>query len=225
MKYSGLSREGLATLPVIPQLRLRRLAALAVLMGVLVAVTPAAARAAGHNGQAARAETQLIPPPPDWYRSCQTNGSGTICHGKKTFTEEGLFDAACPQGFLVLADARFDETAARYYNRDGYLVRRVLHDVYHRDDPVNVSYNSLTGRSLPYWADVTETDEFTVPADFGSIAATVTGNLYTATAPGGGILAHDVGLLAFAPDGSLLADRGPKMLFDGLTEELCAALT
>jgi Tol biopolymer transport system component len=51
MKYSGLSREGLATLPVIPQLRLRRLAPLAVLMGVLVAVTPAAARPAGHNGQ------------------------------------------------------------------------------------------------------------------------------------------------------------------------------
>jgi hypothetical protein len=223
MKYSGRSRAGLAMHTVIPRLRLRRLGSLAVLVGVLVAVTAAAARPAG-----ALAETQLVPPPPDWYRSCQTNGSGTICHGKKTFSgpdEEGIFVADCPsQGFWIARDARFDETAARYYNRDGYLVRRVLHDVYHRDDPVNVSYNVDTGESLPYWADVTETDAFTVPGDFGSIAATVTGNLYTATAPGGGVLAHDVGLLAFAPDGSLLEDRGPKMLFDGLTEELCAAL-
>jgi hypothetical protein len=194
-------------------------------MFIAIRLALAAALAAGALAPAAaRAETQLIPPPPDWYRSCQTNGSGTICHGKKTFTEEGRFVAACPQGFLILADARFDETAARYYNRDGYLVRRVLHDLFHRDDPVNVSYNALTGKSLPYWAHATETDEFTVPGDFGSIAATVRGNLYTATTPGGGILAHDVGLLAFAPDGSLLANRGPKMLFDGLTEELCAEL-
>jgi hypothetical protein len=168
--------------------------------------------------------TQLIPPPPDWYRLCQTNGSGTICHGKKTFNEEGRFAGICPQGFVVFDNARFDETAARYYNRDGYLVRRVLHDVYHRDDPVNMIYNSLTGRSLPFWADATETDELTVPGDLGSSAATVTGNLYTVTAPGGGVVVLDVGRLAFAPDGSLLENRGPKMLFEGRTEELCAAL-
>jgi hypothetical protein len=185
----------------------------------------AAAVAAGALAPAAaRAETQLVPPPPDWYRSCQTNGSGTICHGKKTFSEEGRFQGICPQGFVMLDNARFDETAARYYNRDGYLVRRVLHDLYHRDDPVNVVYNSVTGKSVPYFAHATETDEFGVPGDFGSIAATVTGNLYTVTAPGGGLLVHDVGVLAFAPDGSLLADRGPKMLFEGLTDELCAAL-
>src|SRR5215217_1551859 len=40
MKYSGLSRGGLAMHTLLPQFRLRRLATLAVLMGVLVAVTP-----------------------------------------------------------------------------------------------------------------------------------------------------------------------------------------
>jgi Tol biopolymer transport system component len=53
MKYSGLSRGRLEMRTLLPQVRLRRLATLAVLMGVLVAVTPAAARPAGHNGQIA----------------------------------------------------------------------------------------------------------------------------------------------------------------------------
>jgi Tol biopolymer transport system component len=51
MKHSGLSRAGLATHTLLPQVRRHRLATLAVLMGALVAVTPAAARPAGHNGQ------------------------------------------------------------------------------------------------------------------------------------------------------------------------------
>jgi Tol biopolymer transport system component len=53
MTYSGLSRGGLAMHTLIPRLRLRRLGSLAVLMTALVAVAPAAARPAGHNGQIA----------------------------------------------------------------------------------------------------------------------------------------------------------------------------
>jgi hypothetical protein len=39
-----------------------------------------------------------------------------------------------------------------------------------------------------------------------------------------GVLVHDVGVLTFAPDESILEDHGPKMLFFGQTEALCAAL-
>src|SRR5215208_8452530 len=51
-----------------------------------------------------------------------------------------------------------------------------------------------------------------------------TGNLYTVTLPDGGLLVHDVGVFTFAPDGSILEDRGPKMLFYGDTEKLCSVL-
>jgi hypothetical protein len=33
-----------------------------------------------------------------------------------------------------------------------------------------------------------------------------------------------VGVFTFAPDGSILEDHGPKMLFFGQTDKLCAAL-
>lgn len=189
---------------------------------VLVLVTATSAMADGQPlGPSELAE--LNPPPPDWY-TCYATGSGTICHGKVTFEHFGGFDGTCPQGFDILENGYKEETATRYYDRNGDLIKRVLHDVYPVDDPRNILYNSQTGKSAHYSTDATETHTFAVPGDFNSITARITGNLYTVTLPDGGLLVHDVGVFTFAPDGSILEDRGPKMLFFGDTEKLCAAL-
>jgi hypothetical protein len=171
----------------------------------------------------AAASMSLNPPPPSWY-TCKPTGSGTICHGTMSFEHFAEFDGTCPQGFNILENAHKDETATRYYDRDGNLTRRVLHDIYPVGNPLNVLYNSQTGQSVPYATDVTETDDLAVPGDFDSATSRFTGNLYTVTLPGGGLLVHDIGTFAFAPDGSILQDRGPKMLFSGQTGKLCAAL-
>jgi len=168
-------------------------------------------------------QTDLIPPPPDWY-TCYDTGNGAICQGKMTFEDQGGYDGSCPQGFDILENSYKQETGTRYYNRDGYLIKRVLRDVYPVNDPRNILYNSVTGKSVPQYGDIVETDTFAVPGDFGSMTARITGNLYTVTQPGNGILVHDVGVFTFAPDGSILEDRGPKMLFYGDTDKLCAAL-
>jgi hypothetical protein len=183
-------------------------------------VTVALAAAAG----SAAADTTLNPPPPAWY-TCKDTGSGTVCHGHHTFQHFGGFDGTCPQGFDILENGYSEETAARYYDRDGNLIRRVLHDDYSVTNPLNVFYNSQTGKSIPvHLGNFTETDDFAVPGDFDSVTARFTGNFYTVTLPGSGLLVHDVGVFTFAPDGSILEDHGPKMLFFGQTEELCAAL-
>jgi hypothetical protein len=103
-------------------------------------------------------------------------------------------------------------------------VKRVLHDNYPVGDPLNVLYNSVTGKSIPYRTDITESDSFAVPGDFGSITTQFTGNLYSVTVAGAGMLVHDSGMLTFSPEGDVLVDHGPKMLFDGDTAALCAAL-
>jgi hypothetical protein len=100
----------------------------------------------------------------------------------------------------------------------------VLHDIYPLGNPLNVLYNSQTGTSVPYTTDVTGTDNLAVPGDFSSATTRITGNLYAVTLPGGGLLVHDIGKFTFAPDGSILEDHGPKMLFSGQTGKLCAAL-
>jgi len=193
------------------------------LLLLLLAVTPVTAGFAAASAISANALTDLNPPPPDWY-TCYMTGSGTICHGKMTFEHFGGFDGTCPQGFDILENGYKEETGTRYYNRNGDLIKRVLHDVYPVDDPRNILYNSQTGKSVAYSTDATETDTFAVPGDFNSITARGTGNLYTVTLPGSGLLVHDVGMFTFAPDGSILEDRGPKMLFYGDTEKLCSVL-
>jgi hypothetical protein len=190
----------------------RGLCALAIAAaGLIAAAAPAAAA------------TSLNPAPPSWY-TCKPTGSGTICHGTMSFEHFAGFDGTCPQGFNILENGYKDETGTRYYDRDGNLTRRVLHDIYPVGNPLNVLYNSQTGTSVPYRTDVTETDDLAVPGDFGSATSRFTGNGYTVTLPGGGLLVHDVGNFAFAPDGSILEDHGPKMLFSGQTGKLCAAL-
>jgi hypothetical protein len=171
----------------------------------------------------AAASTSLNPAPPSWY-TCPATGSGTVCHGTMSFEHFAEFDGTCPQGFSILENGHKDETGTRYYDRDGNLSRRVLHDIYPVGNPLNVLYNSQTGKSVPYRGDLTETDSLAVPGDFSSATTRVTGNLYTVTLPGGGLLVHDVGNFTFAPDGSILEDHGPKMLFSGQTDKLCAAL-
>jgi hypothetical protein len=171
----------------------------------------------------AAAGTSLNPPPPSFY-TCKATGSGTICHGTTSSEHFAEFDGTCPQGFSILENAHADQTATRYYDRDGNLTRRVVHNIYPVGNPLNVLYNSQTGTSVPYSGDLTQTDDLAVPGDFSSATSRQTGNLYTVTLPGGGLLVHDVGTFTFAPDGSILEDHGPKMLFSGQTDKLCAAL-
>ena len=164
----------------------------------------------------------LNPSPPDFY-TCQATGSGAVCHGSHTGGHVASFDGSCPQGFDLLEDAYSIETAKRVYDRNGDLVERDLHDRWPHD-PRNIIYNSVTGKSVPYWGSGSERDTFGVPGDFDTITARTAGNGYTVTVPGLGLLVKDAGRLDFAPDGSVIEIAGPKMLFLGQVENLCAAL-
>ncbi len=77
---------------------------------------------------------------------------------------------------------------------------------------------------MPYWGSGSERDTFGVPGDFNTVTARTAGNGYTVTVPGLGLLVKDAGRLDFAPDGSVIEITGPKMLFLGQVEKLCAAL-
>ena len=189
---------------------------------ILAPVAAVAALAFAAPAQGAVDLDNHNPPPPDFY-SCQATGSGAVCHGSHEGGHQGESDGSCPQGFDILEDAFATETAKRVYDRNGDLVERVLHDQWPHD-PRNIIYNSLTGKSVPYWGSGTERDTFTVPGDFGSIVARTSGNGYTVTVPGLGLLIKDAGRLDFGPDGNVIEMRGPKMLFLGQTEKLCAAL-
>jgi hypothetical protein len=189
--------------------------------GILILAATAAALAA----TAAPASAQeLNPPPPDGY-ACHSTGSGTICQRRMSFEHFAGFDGSCAQGFDILENGHEEELGQRAYDRDGDLVKRVLHDKFTKGHPLNVFYNSVTGKTVPYWAMVKESDSFGVPGDFDTVTATYTGNLYTSVLPGAGLLVKDAGVFVFSPEGDVLERHGPKMLFDGDNAKLCAALS
>jgi hypothetical protein len=188
--------------------------------GILTLAATAAAVAATAAPASAQ---QLNPPPPAGY-ACNATGSGTICHRRMSFDHFAGFDGTCAQGFDILENGHSEERGERVYDRSGDLVKRVLHEEFTKNHPLNVFYNSVSGKTVPYWSMVNETDTFGVPGDFGTMTSRSTGNLYSSVLPGAGLLVKDAGVFTFSPDGDVLERHGPKMLFDGDNAKLCAAL-
>jgi hypothetical protein len=94
-----------------------------------------------------------------------TYGQRTVCHRKMIFdatTDDPFMTGTCPQGFDILEFGYEEETAARCDDRDGNLIKRVLHAHFPAGNPVSVVYNSVTGESVAYRTDSTETDDLTM---------------------------------------------------------------
>jgi hypothetical protein len=168
----------------------------------------------------------LNPPPPDFY-SCQPTGTQTICHGHRTFREDPVVtDVSCP-AFPIVDQGDVEQRAVRYYNADGNLVRRVIHETWTN----SFWSNPLNGNTIPYTQRGNMTDRLAVPGDLASATETTTGeNIYTDPVTHKKVLTT-AGRTVFGADGTLefsagqqpfiqLFVYGDPSAFDGL----CAAL-
>jgi hypothetical protein len=169
----------------------------------------------------------LTPPPPPFY-TCMTVGGGTICQGTQAGSvgpeETGLVCESGAGAFTVFDTNTFIQRATRYYNRDGNLTRRVLHD-----DIDGQSTNPLTGATVPYTQHETHTTVLADPGDFNTATTTHTGVLIF-TIPHQGQVALEAGRVIEGPDG-IEFRAGPQVFVDyyenGDTsgvQELCSAL-
>jgi hypothetical protein len=171
----------------------------------------------------------LNPPAPDFY-TCQPTGSGTICHGSRTFVEDP-YDTEIPCGsganaFTIWDQGIVDQVATRYYDADGNLTRRVVHEDWR---PGQFS-NPLTGATVPYRQTGNITDVLATPGDFGSATETVTGQ-NNFTVAGHGVVLHNSGRTVTAPDGTIEFSSGKQNIADyfdngntAVLGELCGAL-
>lgn len=171
-----------------------------------VAVHPAAAQ-------------ELNPPPPP-EATCLTTGQGTICQGSLTGTDVNLDIGVSCGSFQVLQNGTFPVRFTLFYNQAGNGTQAVFHV-----REVGTLSNSVTGQSAPFEAAATETLTFATPGDFSTVTATYTGQVYTVTLPGSGLILHDVGRVVFAPDGTITFEGGPHQLLHDQVQELCAALS
>jgi hypothetical protein len=203
---------------------------------VLVAAGVGALILASAAGAGRPVNQTLNPPPPD-FLVCKAVGNGTICDGSRTLAhgpidvaDEGGVAFACgsgPTAFHILDTALVDQQVVRYYDQDGNLTRRVIHEVWRS---ARFS-NSLTGAAVPYKQTDTITDVLAVPGDFGSSTQTIVGNGTNVTVPHEGTIFLQAGRSVFGPDGSLDFLAGPDAAIDyfvdgdtSVWQPVCAAL-
>jgi hypothetical protein len=174
---------------------------------------------------AAQQVTQSLTPPPPSFLTCQAVGNGTICHGSRTFTIDPHPDVPCSDGQVIYDQGTVRQVVTRYYDIDGNLTQRVIHELWSDAQ----KSNPLTGATAPYAQAFNITDVLSVPGDFSSATETVTGQA-NITIPGMGEVLLNAGRTVMAPDGSIDFRAGPQDFLDfalGNTDvlnELCAAL-
>jgi hypothetical protein len=121
---------------------MRTLAAAAVLAAATLGI------AASAFANAPTTQT-LTPPPPSFY-NCKAVGAGTICEGTRVDSHvlepSGNFCGSGADRFELLDTATNVIHVFRYYDTDGNLTKRVVHEDYTTAETVN----SVTGASLPY---------------------------------------------------------------------------
>jgi hypothetical protein len=202
------------------------LAVLGALLVVVLGATTAAAQA-----QAPPAPEELNPPPPD-FLVCKPLGAGTICTGssqevKVAEPQPELVCGSGPDAFVIHDNAVLHQRVTRWYNADGDLTKRVLHE---RWSPAFWS-NPLTGKTVPYTQTNKITTVLAVPGDFDSATETIVGeNIYTDPVTHQKVLAS-TGRVVFGADGSLDFRAGQQPFLDAFIDgdmsvfdAVCAAL-
>jgi len=174
---------------------------------------------------AAQQVTQPLTPPPPSFYTCKAAGNGTICHGSQTFTVAPYQDFVCGDGAVIYDQGIVRQVATRYYDSDGNLTQRVIHEFWSDAQ----KSNPLTGGTAPYSQASNITDVLGVPGDFSSATETVTGQ-GNITIPGRGAVLLNAGSTVFGADGTLEFSAGPQGFLDysngntAAVSELCTAL-
>lgn len=191
------------------------------------ALAALACASAAHAAQPS--SQQLTPSPPPWY-SCQPVGNGTVCQGSHTEVvapyDTGIACGSDEDAFTIFDSGVPTLRATRYYDADGNLTRRVVHE----SDLDGRFTNPLTGAAVAYTQTVTIADELSLPGDLGSATETNVGeNLYRDADHR--IVFRSVGRFVTSPNGDIEFRSGKQDFLDVFVngdptalERLCSAL-
>jgi hypothetical protein len=176
----------------------------------------------------AAAQTLNPPPPPEY--SCRAGANVTICQADATISygpeDTGIVCGSGPSAFDIFDSATGDQNKTRYYDQNGTLTHRVVHENYSSGQ----FSNPLTGAVVPYTQHDTIIDVLAVPGDFSTATETNVGENIFKPAHGAPVFLN-AGTLVTAPDGTIEFRAGPQDFRDYFVngdtsafQNLCAAL-
>jgi hypothetical protein len=193
----------------------------AAVLGVLVFV-PA--------GVAGQPVTQTLTPEPPSFYSCKAVGVGVLCQGSRPLSygpvDIGISCGSGASAFDIWDRGAYEQRAMRWYDANGNLVQRVVHENYNLGEFTN----RLTGATVTYSQVDTITDVLAVPGDLSSATETEEGqNIYRGA--DGRIVFMNAGRTVHGADGNLEFRSGPQNFLDYFVDgdtsviaPLCAAL-
>ena len=180
---------------------------------------------------ATQAPEDLNPPPPP-FLTCKALGAGTICAGTRheVKVSELQSELVCGSGadaFYIYDQGDIYQRVTRWYDAEGNLTRRVIHEVW---KPAWWS-NPLNGETIPYTQRAKITTVLAVPGDFDSATETTVGeNIYTDPDTHKKVLSS-MGRFVFGADGTLESRAGQQPFLDAFLDgdmsvfdAVCAAL-
>jgi hypothetical protein len=176
----------------------------------------------------AAAQQALNPPPPPEY-TCKTVGNGTICRADVPISygpdDTGIVCGRGSSAFDIFDSATGDQQKTRFYDQNGNLTSRVIHETYSSGQ----FSNPLTGAVVPYTQHDTITDVFAVPGDLSTATETNVGENIFQPAYGAPVFKY-AGRFVVAPDGTIEFQAGQNDFFKlmagdtSVLQKLCAAL-
>lgn len=212
-----------------PPARIKRFitaTATAALATSMLITFPSAVSAADHSVD----PSTLIPPPPAFFDAvCREAGDQIICDLQFLDPEmpveapTGIMCGSGADAFELLDTYVRTVQGTRYYNSDGFLLRRHFHDDYR-----GTFTNSMTGVSVSYDQHDMIRQELSTPGDDGSVLELSTGHLRIWSTTGKVLI--DTGVAKGSAADGLLFQAGQHPLdayFNGDTsalQPLCEAL-
>jgi hypothetical protein len=174
------------------------------------------------GGAVASALTLTPPPPPN--ATCETNGSGILCHGDFTFSDRNFHTGVfCANSFEILVSDTGTVTYELRYSSAGLALEGTFHG-----NSQGTFINSVTGKTIGNDSHSSITFDFATPGDPSTATATITGAAGIATGQSIGLVAHDVGKVVFDPSGNILFEGGPHNSLDNFPafkQAICGALS
>lgn len=152
----------------------------------------------------------LTPPPnPTFDWDCVSSDQGITCRGERTFGAVDVSFFGC-EGNPILITFVQSEKVHRFHDEAGRVIR--THIVGTFDETWRLEGSPIVLTSRGRWS---ETFRYAVPGDTTTRTHELHGVTLKVSAPGLGVIAHDVGVVKLNWDGSeLLALHGPHDFFD-----------
>jgi hypothetical protein len=198
--------------------------------GILVLILTAAGLAFGGAVLAGPAVAETLTPPPPSFLSCNAVGGGTICRGSQIVSygpeATGIVCASGASAFEIFDTGAFEQRVIRFYDSDGNLTRRVIHNT----EIGGEWSNPVTGATVSYTQNYVTTDVLAVPGDLASATSTTRGEVIIRAGTGAPVLIA-VGRQVFSSEGDLISSAGRNAFvaaaFEGDTsafDAVCGAL-